>query len=117
MGKIPWRREWQPTPVCLPGEFHGLRNLVVYSPWGHEEWDTTERLTLSLSLSLGSPGGSSGKESLCQCRKCETAGSVSTSGRRRAQVSTPAFLPEESHGQRSLVSYIQSMGLQRAGQD
>ena len=90
---------------------------MVYSPWGHEEWDTTERLTLSLSLSLGSPGGSSGKESLCQCRKCETAGSVSTSGRRRAQVSTPAFLPEESHGQRSLVSYIQSMGLQRAGQD
>ena len=32
--KIPWRREWLPTPVFLPGEFHGQRNLVGYSPWG-----------------------------------------------------------------------------------
>ena len=31
--KIPWRRKWQPTPVSLPGEFHGLRSLVGYSPW------------------------------------------------------------------------------------
>jgi len=30
--KIPWRREWQPTPVFLPGEFLGQRNLMVYSP-------------------------------------------------------------------------------------
>ena len=33
MGKIPWRREWQPTPVFLPGESHGQRTLVGYSPW------------------------------------------------------------------------------------
>ena len=46
---IPWRREWQPTSVFLPGEFHGQRSLAVYSPWGHRESDTTERLTLSLS--------------------------------------------------------------------
>ena len=32
--KIPWRREWLPTPVFLPGEFHGQRTLVGYSPWG-----------------------------------------------------------------------------------
>ena len=32
--KIPWRREWLPTPVFLPGEFHEQRNLVGYSPWG-----------------------------------------------------------------------------------
>ena len=31
--KIPWRREWQPTPVCLPGKSHVLRSLAVYSPW------------------------------------------------------------------------------------
>ena len=31
-GKIPWRRKWQPTPVFLPGGFHGQRNLVGYSP-------------------------------------------------------------------------------------
>ena len=40
--KIPWRREWQPPPVFLPGEFHGQRNLVGYSPCGHKELDMTE---------------------------------------------------------------------------
>ena len=44
--KILWRREWQPTPVFLPGEFHGQRSLVGYSPWGCKELDTTEPLTL-----------------------------------------------------------------------
>ena len=34
VGKIPWRRKWQPTPVFLPGESHGLRSLVGYSPRG-----------------------------------------------------------------------------------
>ena len=43
-GKIPWRRKWHPTPVCLPGESHGWRSLVGYSPWGRKESDTTERL-------------------------------------------------------------------------
>ena len=35
VGKMPWRRKWQPTPVFLPGEFHGQKSLVDYSPWGH----------------------------------------------------------------------------------
>ena len=35
-------RKWQPTPVVLPGESHGQRSLVGYSPWGHKELDTTE---------------------------------------------------------------------------
>ena len=35
VGKIPWRRKWQPAPVFLPGKFHGQRSLVSYSPWGH----------------------------------------------------------------------------------
>ena len=43
-GKIPWRRTWQPTPIFLPGEFHGWRSLVGYSTWGRKESDTTERL-------------------------------------------------------------------------
>ena len=42
MGKIPWRRKWQPTPVFLPGKFHGQGCLVDYSPWSHKESDTTE---------------------------------------------------------------------------
>ena len=40
VGKIPWRR--QPTPVFLPGESHGQKSLVGYSPWSHKEADTTE---------------------------------------------------------------------------
>jgi len=43
--KISWRREWQPTPVFLPGEVHGQRSLEGYSLWGLKESDTTERLT------------------------------------------------------------------------
>ena len=35
VGKIPWNREWQSTPVFLPGESHGQRRLAGYSPWGH----------------------------------------------------------------------------------
>jgi len=42
VGKIPWRRAWQPTPVFLPGEFHGQRSLVGYSLKGCKEVDTTE---------------------------------------------------------------------------
>ena len=42
VGKIFWRREWQPTPVFLPEELHGQRSLVGYSPWGCKESDTTE---------------------------------------------------------------------------
>jgi len=41
-GKIPWRRKWQPTPVFLPGESHGWRSLVGYTPLGGRELDTTE---------------------------------------------------------------------------
>ena len=44
VGKFPWRRKWQPTPVLLPGESHGGRSLVGYSPWGCKELETTERL-------------------------------------------------------------------------
>ena len=42
--KIPWRRKWQSAPVLLPGEFHGQRSLVGYSPWGCKESDTTEAI-------------------------------------------------------------------------
>ena len=45
LGKIPWKREWQPTPVFLPREFHGQRSLAGYSQWGPKESDMTEQLT------------------------------------------------------------------------
>ena len=44
--KIPWRSKWLHTPVFLPGESHGRRSLMGYSPWGRKELDTTEGLTL-----------------------------------------------------------------------
>ena len=45
MGKVAWRRPWQPAPVFVPGESHGQRSLVGYSPWGHKESDMTEGLS------------------------------------------------------------------------
>ena len=54
--KIPWRREWLPTPVFLLGESYVQRSLAGYSPWGCKESDTTEQLTLSLSLTWGDAG-------------------------------------------------------------
>ena len=50
VGRIPWRRKWQPTLVFLPGESHGQRSLVGYSPQGRKESDTTERLHLKLTV-------------------------------------------------------------------
>ena len=44
-GKIPWRRECQPTPVFLSGKSHGQRSLVGCNLWGHKESDATEQLT------------------------------------------------------------------------
>ena len=45
VGKISWRRAWQPTPAFLPGKFHGQGSLAGYSPWGCKEPDTTEQLS------------------------------------------------------------------------
>ena len=50
VGKIPWRRKWQPTPVFLSGESHGQRSLVGYSLWGHKEPDTDRETSFSLSI-------------------------------------------------------------------
>ena len=46
VGKIPWRRKWQPTPAFLPGKSHGWRSLAGYSPKSHKELGTTERLSI-----------------------------------------------------------------------
>ena len=52
VGKIPWRRAWQPASVFLPGESHGQRSLVGYSPWCHKsqtrlKWLSTKERTIS----------------------------------------------------------------------
>ena len=60
-----WRRQWEPTPVLLPGKSHGRRSLVSWSPWGHEESDTTERLHFHFSLSCIGEGN--GNPLQCSC--------------------------------------------------
>ena len=60
-----WRRQWQPTPVLLPGKSHGWRSLVGCSPWGRYESDTTERLHFDFSLSRIGEGN--GNPLQCSC--------------------------------------------------
>ena len=46
-----WSRKWQPTPVFLPGKFHGQRSLAGYSPWGRKESDTIVHTHLTILYS------------------------------------------------------------------
>ena len=62
---IKWRRQWQPTPVLLPGKSHGQRSLVGCNPWGCTESDTTERLHFHFSLSCIGEGN--GNPLQCSC--------------------------------------------------
>ena len=50
-GNVPWRRKWQPTPVFLPGETHGPRNLAGYSPCSCKESYTTEHTRIKVLFS------------------------------------------------------------------
>ena len=59
------RRQWDPTPVLLPGKSHGRRSLVGCSPCGREELDTTERLHFHFSLSCIGEGN--GNPLQCSC--------------------------------------------------
>ena len=72
---FPWRREWLPTLVFLPGESHGCRSLVGCGPWGREVWhDWATSLSLFTFMHW-----------------------------RRKWQATPVFLPGESQGRGSLV--------------
>ena len=68
------RRQWQPTPVLLPGKSHGQRSLVGYSPWGREESDMTERLHFHFSLSCIGEGD--GNPLQCSCLENPRDGSL-----------------------------------------
>ena len=59
VGKIPWRREWQPTAVFLPGKSHGQRSLAGYSLWGCERIRHNLGTKQQLALSKVSPPGKS----------------------------------------------------------
>ena len=47
VGKIPWKRKWQPVPIFLPGKSQGQRSLACYSPWGHGHDLATKPTTLN----------------------------------------------------------------------
>ena len=55
--KILWRRKWQPTPVFLPGKFHGQRILVGFSPWGLKDLDTAKHLSKQTKKTVRHWGG------------------------------------------------------------
>ena len=119
-----WRRKWQPTPVFLPGESHGQRSLVGYSHGGHKDLDVTEhtyhltRLIWRMEKAMAThssvlawripwtegPGRPQSMGSLRVGHDWATSLSLFTFMQwRRKWQPTPAFLPGESQGQRSLV--------------
>ena len=75
-----WRRQWHPTPVLLPGKFHGRRSPVGCRPWGCEELGTTERLHFHFSLSCIGEGN--GNPLQCSC--LENARDMLWGGRKTA---------------------------------
>ena len=85
VGKSPWRRKWQPTPVSLPGESHGRRSLVGYSPRGRKESDRTEWLHFHFRLS--------GTSILCVHTLRAHHGEHLQSDAARKQVSFPSWIP------------------------
>ena len=119
----PWRRAWLPTPVFMPGEFHGQRSLVGYCLWDRKEWsdqhfefhgDSARRGSMVKNLlqfrrrGFSPTGGASGEEPACQRRSRERLGFHPCLGKmpwRRRWQPTPVFLPGESQGQRTLVDY------------
>ena len=64
LGRSPGEREWLPAPVFLPGELHGQRSLVGYSPWGCKESVMTEQLTLHYTKFLNTINNDEPIESL-----------------------------------------------------
>ena len=84
--KIPWRKEWLPTPVFLPEEFHRQRSLVGYSSWDSKELGTTEQLSRKTDNDVH-----------------RAFAFVFSCSWRRQWHPTPVLLPGKSHGQRSLV--------------
>ena len=110
--KIPWRRKWQSNPVLLPGESHGQRSLVGYSPWGHKESDMTEHPCMYANWPRDRNIRTSWVALVEKTPPANTGDMrhgfdlwVRKILWRRVWQTTPVFLPGKSHGQRSLVGY------------
>ena len=64
---IPWRREWQPNPVFLSGEFHGQSSLASYGAWGYKKSDMTEQLTYIHTVVKNLPANEGDLRDLMAC--------------------------------------------------
>ena len=123
------RRQWHPTPVLLPGKFHGRRSLVGFSLWGRWELDTTQWLYFHFSLSC--PGEGNGNPLQCSClenprdggawwaaiygvaqsrtRLTRLSSSSSSSGKWNRQVTEGKILPDSTwHEVLRIVKAIES---------
>ena len=121
---IPWRKGWQPTPVFLPGEFHGKRSLVGYSPRGCKKLDMAEPLTLSFFLKnyQDSPLCSSSSaplfppsslllfahQRILWFRKAYSEGELSKLKKKKKSVEYPHLAPRLNNEQKTFLAfYIQ----------
>ena len=90
LGRSPGEGNGNPLQYSWPGKSHGQRSLIGYSPWGHKESDTTERLVAQMVRNL------------IMKQFSPWVGKIPWG---REWKHTPVFLPAESHGCRSLVGY------------
>ena len=80
VGKIPWSRKWQPTPVFMPRKFHGQRSLVGYNPWGRKASDANEN-THNNPVYTQHQGVLRGRESHSELPQNHTQGQRPSGGR------------------------------------
>ena len=109
--KIPWGREWLPTPVFLPGKFHGQRSLAGYIPWDHKESDITEWPTLHLvQIELPQERTRASQVAVAVKNLYDSAGDsglilVGKIPWSRKWQPTPVFLPGKFHERRNQAGY------------
>ena len=107
-----WRRQWQPTPVLLPGKSHERRSLIGCSLWGREESDMTERLHFHFSLScIGEKNGNPLQYSCLETpRDCgawwDAVYGVAQSRTRLKRLSSSSSIPHVRFCGKCFISYL-----------
>ena len=110
VGKILWRRKWQPSLVFLPGRSHGQRSLAGYSPWRRKEldidWATEHSTCINRYINTESfPGTLDRKINCLQCWRPGFSPWIGKIPQRRKQQPAPVLVPGKFHGWRNLVGY------------
>ena len=100
--KIPWSRKWQPSPVFLPGKFHGRGSLGCYTQWVAKSQTCLRTHIYTLNF----PGGSDGKAVCLQCGRPGFNPWVGKISWRRKWQPSPVLLPGKSHGWSNVVATV-----------